>query len=70
VSNNLGIKIIAIDGVMPSKNTISAGQYTLIRSYGFTVPKGTLDPLIKKFIDYAKSENSKMILESNGFIVD
>jgi phosphate transport system substrate-binding protein len=65
---NLNIKPIAVDGVMPSTSTIKDGSYKLVRSYGIVFPKGGLNENVKAFVDYVFSEEAKQILKGNDFV--
>lgn len=61
------VKALALDGVMPSNETVLNNKYFLSRPlfmYTNGVPKG----IIKNFIDFVLSEEGKKLIEEAGFI--
>jgi phosphate transport system substrate-binding protein len=64
-SGNIGI--IALDGVLPSMQTIKDASYKLHRHlYLYTF--GEPSPCAKKFIDFVTSTEGQEVAEENGFI--
>ena len=62
-----GIKVIAVDGVLPTPVTANDGSYTLARGLNcFTngAPTGTA----KKFLDFALTATGQKIVASTGFV--
>ncbi len=60
-------KVIALDGVQPSIESIKSGAYPLARKL-FFVTLGEPSPGAKAFIDYILSPVGQKIAEENGFI--
>ena len=62
-----GIKVIAVDGVLPSAKTANDGSYTLAHRSGclLTVYKLVLQ---KEFLDFALTELGEKIVASTGFV--
>ena len=62
-----GIKVIAVDGVLPSAKTANDGSYTLARGLNcFT--NGSPTGAAKKFLDFALTEPGQKIVASTGFV--
>jgi len=62
-----GIKVIAVDGVLPSAKTANDGSYTLARGLNcFT--NGSPSGAAKKFLDFALTEPGQKIVASTGFV--
>ncbi len=58
---------VAVDGTIPSTNTVKDGSYPISRSlhmYTLGEPTG----LVKEFIDYVQGEEGQKIVEEEGFI--
>lgn len=58
---------VALDGVIPTIETVKNGQYTIARGL-YSNTKGEPDPLAKRFIDYLFSPEGQEIVSKNGFI--
>jgi len=62
------VRMIAIDGVMPTDiNAIKAGKYPISRSL-FLAVKKTTSPVAKQFIEFALSPQGQQIVQGLGFI--
>lgn len=66
----LGLKIkpLAIDGVMPSPDTVKSGEYKMVREYGIVYKKEGASDAAKKFVDYIFSDEAAQILSGYGFV--
>ncbi len=60
-------KVIALDGIQPSIESIKSGAYPLARKLYF-ITLGEPSPGAKAFIDYILSPEGQKIAEENGFI--
>jgi phosphate transport system substrate-binding protein len=63
----LDIKVIAIDGVMPSEETAHDGSYPVVRPLLFLTGPLT-QPLAHQFIDFALDEQGQAIVVENGWV--
>ena len=61
------LKILKVDGVTPSADTVRDGSYTLARPFLF-VTKGPPSPDAQAFIDYVRSPPGRKLLEQEGLI--
>ena len=62
-----GIKMIAVDGVLPSAKTANDGSYKLARGLNcFT--NGNPVGAAKKFLDFALTPPGQKIVASTGFV--
>jgi phosphate transport system substrate-binding protein len=63
----LDIKVIAIDGVMPSEETAQDGSYPVVRPLLFMT--GPLSqPIAQDFIDFALSEEGQQMVVDEGWV--
>jgi phosphate transport system substrate-binding protein len=61
------IKVISLDGISPTIESIKSGAYPLARKLYF-ITLGALSPGAKDFIDYILSPEGQKIATENGFI--
>ena len=61
------VKAISVDNVMPSKETINSGEYSLARTL-FMYTNGEPKGAVKKYLDFVISEEGKKLVEENSFI--
>jgi phosphate transport system substrate-binding protein len=61
------LKVLPIDGVMPSKETVLSGKYAYSRPL-FMYTNGTPKGAVKKFIDFVLGETGQYLAEENGFV--
>jgi phosphate transport system substrate-binding protein len=62
-----GIKVVKIDGILPSATTVNDKTYPLARP-NFFYTNGEAEGLSKKFIDFVLSPEGQKIVETVGFI--
>ena len=62
-----GIKVIAIDGVLPDKESVQSKKYPYARP-NFFYTNGTPSGEAKKFIDFVLSAEGQRIVENVGFM--
>lgn len=67
-TEHLEIKILKLNGIMPSLETLLADQYPLSRDLFFLYREGTLPEGAKAFLDFVRSEAGGKILRSNGYL--
>lgn len=61
------IKLLNIDGVAPTNDSIRSGEYPLVRDI-YAVTAGTDNPNVQPFIDWIVSEEGQKLLEKSGFV--
>ena len=66
---DMGLKLLAVDGIAPTKETITGGSYPL-SDYIYAVVRkdAPADAPIRKLMDFLVSDNGKSFIESGGFI--
>jgi phosphate transport system substrate-binding protein len=62
-----GTKAVAMDGVIPSTETVKSKKYPVARGL-YSNTKGKPAGLVKKFIDYLMSPEGQSLAVANGFI--
>ena len=63
------VKAVKVDGVMPSKQTISTGQYPLSRPlFLFTNGYPKLGSIAHKFCTFYLADTGQQIIEAKGFV--
>lgn len=68
VADSDSVKIISVDGVMPTSETISDETYPIVR-YFHVGTKGIPDDAVKLFIDYVRSDEGQQLLAKEGVFV-
>jgi len=61
------VKVISIDGVIPTKETVLSGEYSLSRPL-FMYTNGDPKGAVKDFIDFVLSKDGQSIAEDNGYV--
>lgn len=61
------IKLMAIDGVEPTIETIRSGEYPLAAEF-YAVTAGSDNPNVQPFIDWILSEEGQELVERTGFV--
>jgi phosphate transport system substrate-binding protein len=62
-----GLKLVTIDGIMPSEETARDGSYRLVRPLLFLT--GPLSqPLAQTFIDFALAEAGQELVAASGWV--
>jgi phosphate transport system substrate-binding protein len=65
--NNDEIKLISIDGVYPSKETIQNGEYPFIGPF-YAITRGDETENMRKLIDWILSDQGQYLVENTGYI--
>src|SRR5690606_17014529 len=66
VQNN-AIRHLAIDGVVPTVETIKSGEYPITSEF-YVVTAGSQNPNIEPFIEWILSEQGQFIIEETGYV--
>ncbi|HPD60915.1 MAG TPA: phosphate ABC transporter substrate-binding protein [Thermodesulfobacteriota bacterium] len=61
------VKALALDGVLPSKETVLNNKYKLARPL-FMYTNGSPQGIIKQFLDFILSEEGQKLVEEAGFV--
>jgi len=67
-AENLDIKVLRLNGIIPGPESILSGQYPLRRELSFIYRDETLLEEAKAFLDFVRSEEGANILKSNGYL--
>lgn len=62
------IRLLGVDGIAPSVETIKNGEYKLQTSYYIVVNKNNEDSNVRKFINEALSERGQKVAEEAGYV--
>lgn len=64
-----GVKILAIDGVMPTRQTVANGTYPIARPlFLFTNGYPKLGSVVHKFVSFYLTEKGQELVEAKGFV--
>ena len=64
---NKKIKLLEIDGVAPTKETIRSGEYPIASEF-YIVTAGTDNPNVEKFIAWVLSPEGQELIEKTGYV--
>jgi phosphate transport system substrate-binding protein len=67
-TEHLPIKVLQLNGIVPSPETLSDERYPLSRDLFILYREGTLSNEAKAFLDFIRSEEGGNILRSNGYL--
>lgn len=62
------VHLLAIDGVMPSEETVEKGEYPIVRPFYEIYRKGDENPLITAWFDFVASSEGEKIIQSQNFV--
>ena len=66
--NMPGVKVVKINGSLPSKESVNAHKYAYARETYYLVNANKVNPLAQKFIDFTLSDEGQKIVDSVHFI--
>jgi len=64
---NERVKVITVENIMPSKETVNSDTYPLARPL-FMYTNGEPTGAVKEFMDFVMSEEGQKLVEENGYI--
>jgi phosphate transport system substrate-binding protein len=67
-TEHLSIKVLKLNGILPSPESVQTGQYPLSRDLSFLYREDTLTEGAKAFLDFVRSEVGVEIMRSNGYL--
>jgi phosphate transport system substrate-binding protein len=62
------IKVLALEGKMPTRQSVAAGEYILYRPLYITLRTDTTDPRVQKFLKYVLSRDGQKVISSTGTV--
>jgi phosphate transport system substrate-binding protein len=65
---HLPIRVLAIDGVTPTLETLASGSYPFIKTLWFVWQEHRLSPLAAAFMDFIDSNAGAAILRAHGYL--
>lgn len=68
ISEKRRMKVLAYNGVLPGIRSLSDGSYHFFKALHLVVRKGP-PALVRKFIDFVRSDEGRKILEESGNVV-
>jgi phosphate transport system substrate-binding protein len=63
-----GVKVVRVNGQLPSKASIRSGKYPYARETYFLVNANKANPLAQKFIDFTLSDEGQKIVDAVHFV--
>ncbi|MFJ7935117.1 PstS family phosphate ABC transporter substrate-binding protein [Sporosarcina sp. NPDC096371] len=67
MTKNNRIRLLAVDGVEPTKETIRSGEYPITNEL-YAVTAGSDNPHVEAFIDWILSDQGQEIVEKTGYV--
>ena len=67
-SLNDTVKAVAVDGAVPSVDTVKDGSYKVVRPFNIVVMEDTLTPVDQDFINFILSADGQAVVAENGYI--
>jgi phosphate transport system substrate-binding protein len=61
------VRMLALDGVAPTKENIAAGRYPLARPLYLVVPRGA-KPAVRAFVDFVLGKQGQELISSYGIV--
>jgi len=62
------VELMAIDGIIPTKENISSGKYPLYRPLFLTLKKSNSNPIAREFVDFILSDEGQAIISNQGTV--
>lgn len=62
-----GVKMLALDGVYPSRGNVSSGEYPIVSEFYAVYRSDNNNPNLEKMIDFMLSEQGQRIVEGSGY---
>ncbi len=67
-TERLQVKILKLNGLLPTPENLAAGAYPLARTLSFVYRKDKLSEEARSFLDFVRSDNGAAILKSMGYV--
>lgn len=65
-SASAAVAPVSIDGIVPTKESISTGRYPVLIEYALVYREGALPPEAREFVDFLYSRQGKYVLSEHG----
>ena len=62
------VKVLKLNGIFPSEETIRAGRYPFFRTLAFVFRPDRLPPEARAFVAFARSEEGQRIVRASGYL--
>ena len=62
------VKAVAVDGILPSAETIKDGSYPIARPFNIVYSEADLDEVGQDFLHFVMSEQGQAIVEEKGYV--
>ena len=66
--DNAGVKMLKVNGVEPSVDSIRSGEYPLVSEFYVAYRKDNSNPALKELIDWILSDEGQSLIESSGYV--
>jgi len=67
-AERLPVKVLKLNGIFPSGETVRAGRYPLFRTLAFVFLPDRLPPEARAFVEFARSEEGQRIVRASGYL--
>jgi phosphate transport system substrate-binding protein len=67
-TEQLNVKVLKINGLLPTPENVLSGKYPLVRDLSFIYRKENIPEAAKAFMEYVRSEEGAKILGANGYL--
>lgn len=68
IVDNAGVKMLKVNGVEPSVDSIRSGEYPLISEFYVAYRKNDTDPAVLSLVDWILSEDGQRLIEASGYV--
>jgi phosphate transport system substrate-binding protein len=67
-ADQLPIKVLRVNGVLPTADNIRTGRYPLLQNLAFVFLPQKLSAEAKAFLDFVRSSEGGQIMQANGYV--
>ena len=64
----LPIKVLSIDGIAPTSETVANGRYPFVKTLGFVWREDTLPASARAFVTFVQSDHGAELLRAHGYL--
>lgn len=66
VSSNVAVRVVALDGVVPTVDSVRSGQYRVVRPLG-VVTRSDPSEAVERFLRWASGPEGRAVMERSGY---